>query len=755
MSKLYLYSIFHGNLNYSSIPYESFHEIIDKCYWPILDVIKEFKFKTAIEFPIRTLDKIENIDPLFIKELKKTILNKKCELVCSGQEQVVFPLVPEDINRTNLHKGKFEIQKRFEVNCETAFVNEQIFSSGLTPLYIDENFKNIILIRESIRSSSFSKKENFIPVKFFYKNKNLNVIWNSYFAYKQFQKYIDGKISKSNYLKYIYTHKQKNDNCFPMYGSDMEIFGYKNPVLGLSGDGKELHRFYQLLEALEKNSDLEFILPSELIKKFPPHKTININSFRYSILEKKPDVKLTRWATCGRDNSKTNSICYQLLKKLRILDGLSYNNKNLLDTYLCDLIDCWASDYRTHTTETKHHNFNKITNLLNENLEKAIEKKIKQFSQRNKTNDLIIVNPNKYDWNKLPLELKLHFQPGMFFNDVCIYSNGKEITSQIEDTKFYKDKSIRNTTLVFEPQIKSNSCITIALQSKISRIRHNLKKQNNICTSNVELILNRKNGSISELKFSKIEKKPMMKFSKKTSNLKSQLPFSGNMISIDRNGKKFTDLVNTKIFFEDRLNPIRSKLFCNIDLPFANVTKIFYVYENHPRLDIKYIFNFKEFQPAIFRVGAVTFNSDAFNKKPLYCSTNNGGQLESFILEEKPIMHDKLIQPKLTNSSCLGSTECLIDFGDDEKGISIFSDKSTWYSVPMITYNTFGNNFHFSITHSVSDLDDTTMTWWKGRKEISFLMMGRSTNISMMEKTSQMLFLGLLCISKNKNIKVS
>jgi len=379
MSKLYLYSIFHGNLNYSSIPYESFHEIIDKCYWPILDVIKEFKFKTAIEFPIRTLDKIENIDPLFIKELKKTILNKKCELVCSGQEQVVFPLVPEDINRTNLHKGKFEIQKRFEVNCETAFVNEQIFSSGLTPLYIDENFKNIILIRESIRSSSFSKKENFIPVKFFYKNKNLNVIWNSYFAYKQFQKYIDGKISKSNYLKYIYTHKQKNDNCFPMYGSDMEIFGYKNPVLGLSGDGKELHRFYQLLEALEKNSDLEFILPSELIKKFPPHKTININSFRYSILEKKPDVKLTRWATCGRDNSKTNSICYQLLKKLRILDGLSYNNKNLLDTYLCDLIDCWASDYRTHTTETKHHNFNKITNLLNENLEKAIEKKIKLF----------------------------------------------------------------------------------------------------------------------------------------------------------------------------------------------------------------------------------------------------------------------------------------------------------------------------------------------------------------------------------------
>lgn len=755
MSKLYLYSIFHGNLNYSSIPYESFHKVIDKCYWPILDVIKEFKFKTAIEFPIRTLDKIGNIDPLFIKELKKTILTKKCEMVCSGQEQVVFPLVPEDINKTNLHKGKTEIQKRFEVNCETAFINEQIFSSGLTPLYIDENFKNIILIRESIlNSSSFSKKENFVPAKIFYKNKNLNIIWNSYFAYKQFQKYIDGKISKNNYLKYIYTHKQKNDSCFPMYGSDMEIFGYKNAVLGLCGDGKELQRFYQLLEELEKNSDLEFILPSKLIKKFQPIKKINIISLRDSILEKKPDVKITRWATCGRDNSKTNSICYTLLKKLRILDGL-YINKNLLHTYLYDLIDCWASDYRTHTTETKHTNFHKIANLLNENLEKAIRKKIKQFSIRNKISDLVIVNPNNFDWNKFPFELQLHFQPSLFFNDICLYSNGKEITSQIEDTKFYNDKSIRSTTLVFEPQIKRKSCITITLKSKISRMHNNLKKQNNICTSNVKLTLNRKDGSISELIFSKIEKKPMIKFFKKTSNSKLQPTFSGNVISVDRNGKHSTDLLNTKIFFEDGLNPIRSKLFCNIDLPFAHLTKIFYAYENHPRLDIKYIFDFKEFQPAIFRVGAVTFNSRVFNKKSLCFSTNNGGKLESFILEKKPIMHDQLIQSHLTNSSCLGSTECLIDFGDSEKGISIFSDKSIWYSVPMITYNAFGNNFHFSITHSVSDLDDTTMTWWKGRKEISFSMMGRDTNINRMVETSKMLFLGLLCISRNKNIKVN
>jgi predicted glycosyl hydrolase (DUF1957 family) len=103
LSKLYLYSIFHGNLNYSSISPESYHEIIDKCYWPILDAVNNFKFKTGIEFPTNTLDKIENIDPLFIEELKKTIHKKKCEIICSSKEQVVFPLVPEDINKINLH----------------------------------------------------------------------------------------------------------------------------------------------------------------------------------------------------------------------------------------------------------------------------------------------------------------------------------------------------------------------------------------------------------------------------------------------------------------------------------------------------------------------------------------------------------------------------------------------------------------------------------------------------------------------------
>ena len=112
MSKLFLYSIFHGNLNYSSIPEESFHEIIDSCYWPVLAAIKNFNFKSGIEFSINTLKKISEIDPLFINELSNLIKQKKCELIFSGKEQIVSPLIPKEINAENFSIDFKEIEKK-------------------------------------------------------------------------------------------------------------------------------------------------------------------------------------------------------------------------------------------------------------------------------------------------------------------------------------------------------------------------------------------------------------------------------------------------------------------------------------------------------------------------------------------------------------------------------------------------------------------------------------------------------------------
>lgn len=757
MTKLYLYSIFHGNLNYSSIPPESYDEIIDSCYWPILDILKDYKFKTGIEFPIATLEKIENTDPLFIEELRKAISNKNCEIICSGNEQVVFPLVPEDVNRVNISTGKDEIEKLFSIQCNTAYINEQLFSSGLVPIYLDAKIKNIITIHEwASKFSDFHEYEKFLPKKIGSKNGDLSIIWNSYITYQKFQRYINGEIEKEEYLKYILKHKQGVDSCFPFYGSDMEIFGYKNPVLGLKGDGKEIQRFRQIMDEIERKSDLEFILPSQVIERFPPKDRIKMNSAKFAILGKKQDKFIvTRWATCGRDNSNSNTTCYNLLKKIRILQGIQDDNKD--STYILKLINCWASDFRTHTTEAKYLHFNDISRSLN----KEIDQEIFSWNEKvsfEESSDLILFNPNETDWENIPFELRLHFRPRKIKGKFEIIIDGKLISSQIEETKYYKDGSLRSAVVVFEPSIRKKTIATITLRPTSKKIISKSRQADSIKTPTVELsILKRKGGSISDVIFTKISKSPLIGFLEHGtfSDTKFSADFySGHTIAFDRNGNKFTDLTNVEAISEEGDFPIRKKLVCNMELPFGHLTKIYYAYQKQARLDIRYIFNFKEFRPASFRVGILTTKPDAFDKKSLNYSTHNGGRLESFTLDKESITQDESSDPRLTNQGCLGSTEGILDFGDKNIGITMFSDKSLWYSVPMINYHNVGKSFFYRISNSVSELDDTTMTWWKGRKEISFSLLGREKSPENNLKTTKMMFLGLVCFTRNPDIKV-
>ena len=463
MPKLALYSIFHGNLNYSSIDKEMYEYIIDTCYWPLIDIAKDYKFKTGIEFPTNTIQIINEIDPLFIRELKKLVDKEKYEIICSSREQTIFPLIPEQVNLQNLTIGKTKTEEIFSKQIDTAFINEQLFSSGLVSLYTKSGIKNIITVWEWASKIHSSKNEiKFHPSTLSSQTgEHLDVIWSSYIAYQKFQRYVNGDIEKNDYLQYIL--KQKNsssDSCFPFYSSDLEIFGYNNPVLSLAGDGNEIHRFRQILDELEKDSGIEFILPSDVLKKFPPKEKILMDSAKYSILQKKQDkFSVSRWAVCGRDNSTRNSFCYQLYKKvnrLKLLEG-----KNNLDEQLTnELIDCWASDFRTHTTDAKNQEFSKITNTLSSKLNEKIEYEInKKFADIK--SDLNIYNLNTSDWDKIPYEIKLFFKPGSMKNNFELYSDEKLILSQLENKKFYKDGSLRSCTVVFEPFIKKNSVMAI------------------------------------------------------------------------------------------------------------------------------------------------------------------------------------------------------------------------------------------------------------------------------------------------------
>ena len=760
MPKLALYSIFHGNLNYSSIDKEMYEYIIDTCYWPLIDIAKDYKFKTGIEFPTNTIQIINEIDPLFIRELKKLSDKGKYEIICSSREQTIFPLIPEQVNLQNLTIGKTKTEEIFSKQIDTAFINEQLFSSGLVSLYTKSGIKNIITVWEWASKIHSSKNEiKFQPNTLSSQTgEQLDVIWSSYIAYQKFQRYINGDIEKNDYLQYIL--KQKNsssDSCFPFYSSDLEIFGYNNPVLRLAGDGNEIHRFRQILDELEKDSGIEFILPSDVLKKFPPKEKILMDSAKYSILQKKQDkFSVSRWAVCGRDNSTRNSLCYQLFKKINRLKSLEGEN-NLDEQLTNELIDCWASDFRTHTTDAKNQEFSKITNTLSSKLNEKIEYEInKKFADIK--SDLNIYNLNTSDWDKIPYEIKLFFKPGSMKNNFELYSDEKLILSQLENKKFYKDGSLRSCTVVFEPFIKKNSVMTINFVINDQPQNNSVIPCKNISTKNTELtLLTSRGGSINKLIFPKIHDESLIGFLEHGTYDDTKLSpdfYSGHTVSFSRNGSKITDLIKTEIFTETGNFPIRKKLFSKLELPFGSMIKQFFVYENSPMIDLRYSFYFKDFRPASFRTAIVTLNPTSFSQEKLRYSLHNGGTLETYNFAGHSITQDESTDPRLSASGCQGTTNCLIDVGDDDKGITIFSDKSKWYSVPLLNYRELENNYFCRISNSMLELDDTTMAWWKGRRESEFRIMGRQNQLDDNYGKCSMMFVGLLCKSSNPNITV-
>tara|TARA_Y100000590_G_scaffold43848_1_gene46721 strand:+ start:45089 stop:47377 length:2289 start_codon:yes stop_codon:yes gene_type:complete len=760
LPKLSLYSIFHGNLNYSSIDKELYEHVIDTCYWPLIDLVKEFDFKPGLEFPLNTLQKINDIDSLFLPELKQLVKEQKIEIICSSREQTIFPLIPEEINLQNLKFGKKEFEKIFEREIDTAFVNEQLFSPGLISLYKKSGIKNIITVWEWANQISEQKNEiKFHPSKLqSQSDETLNALWSSYIAYQKFQRYITKDYEKNEYLSYIL--KQKNsekDSCFPLYGSDLEIFGYKNPVDRSDPDGNEINRFRELLNSINDLPDLEFLFPSEILKKFPPDEKILLNSAKYSILQKKQDkFSITRWAICGRDNSNRNTICYKIYKKILHLKSLE--EKKLSDENLTNqLIDTWASDFRTHTTDSKNHTFSTLTNSLNSNLDERLNA-VKQKKFENTSDDITLFNPNDSDWIGLPYEIKLFFKSNYIKNDFKFFYENKEISSQIENKKFYKDGSLRSCIVIFEPTIPKNSFISINLEETTKFENSNQILSDNASTDNIELsLLSSRGASINELNFPKIYNKPLIRFLEHGTFDDTHLSpdfFSGHTVSFDRDGKKITDLIRTEIHKEYQNNSVRTKLFTKLNLPFGVLIKEFFLYKNHPITDLKYTFYFKDFRPGSFRTAILTLNPDIFSKDEISFSLHNGGSLESYNLSGQLIAQDESTDPRFSNSGCNGTTNSIIDLGDSKKGITIFSDKSKWYSVPLLNFRELRENYFARISNSMMELDDTSMAWWKGRKQAEFRLIGRKDGISNNLNKSNLFFNGLISKSNNNNFSI-
>lgn len=356
------YAIFHLNLMYSSIEEESRPEVVERCYWPLLELIADPHVRLGIEAPALTLELIHEIDPAWTAEFARLLHAGECELIGSGYSQVIGPLVPAEVNEANLRLGNEVYRNLLGVTPEIAYINELACSAGILEHYGKAGFKGVVMEWEN----PYGTGRSWDPVWRFFPQKvaaadgsTLPVIWVHSNAFQKFQAYVHGELGRDEYLDCLRSLVEGDAGCLPIYGNDAEIFDfrpgrYKDEPLRRHG---EWDRIRSLLKGLADDATFTPATPGEVLAILDhplAGNPLKLESPERPVPTKKQmQYNITRWAVTGRHDSAVNSACRRL-------------HARMLETGRTDdeayrkLLYLWSSDFRTHITPARWEKYLKL-----------------------------------------------------------------------------------------------------------------------------------------------------------------------------------------------------------------------------------------------------------------------------------------------------------------------------------------------------------------------------------------------------------
>jgi hypothetical protein len=99
------YLIFYFNLAFSSIKEELRPAVIEKCYWPLLNLIKQMKIPAGIELTGCTLQEINRLDSKRVSIFSSMPEKEDCELIGSGWMLMIGPSAPMKVIQWNQKLG--------------------------------------------------------------------------------------------------------------------------------------------------------------------------------------------------------------------------------------------------------------------------------------------------------------------------------------------------------------------------------------------------------------------------------------------------------------------------------------------------------------------------------------------------------------------------------------------------------------------------------------------------------------------------
>ena len=733
-----LFTIFHANLAFSSIPSCHYDWILDNCYWPLLDLVKAKKIKTGLEFSGQTLEILSKLDPSIINEIKELTNSELLEPVCGAQYQSIGPLMPAEDNVYNYQQGRETFRMLLQQDARILYLPEQTISKGLLDLIGKSGYETVFVEWNNIvrfGASEINRKLLYLSPELASLNGvKLNVLWNHSVLFQKVQRYIFGEIEIEDVLSYLKLESAGKKGMLCFYGSDLEVFGYF-PGNTIHFDKKmscmRWERYRGLIDAVAEKYD--FILPSSGARKNRIEASVDLGSAAFPILcKKQPKYNPVRWGVCGRGAYQLNKACYSMSETIQILSKSNSISSQEEKELRRQLAPCWASDYRTFTSEDKWLD-------ANANLHHAMEK-IRNTVERVKTfhalaTDEILILSEFENNSPCVVEQELRFKPkavlpGAMAVVIADSHDGYEtvVKTQWENIHLYADGYIRSATVVihFEGPVPPVLKVKFAghdasAVAQMESLEPNLSGLETVVKFNVK-----RGMSIDALIFSNLSEKPLLGTIPHGffESIDWDADFYSGGAQIDTGTDFYHDLTPVKNLIRFS-GPIRSVIEAVVSMGPLTEKKRYDVYKTQPRMDIKQSFMISKLSSASIRTGIITLLPHGWNKDKLELITHNGGQIEErYPLTGQRVTHSEPVKTGVSSRSCLGATKGWTAFSDDEKTITISRNILSGHNVPLLRYEEIGGQFFARLYHSLGERDETSLFVYRGLMEENYTITG-------------------------------
>jgi hypothetical protein len=361
VAPLSVFAFFHLNLAFSSIEETRRDAVIADCYWPLLK-LAERAGPLGLEVSGYTLEEIAARDPAWITATRDAIANGQIELIGCGYSQMIGPLVPARVTAENLRQGMETYERLLGTRPRIALVNEQAYAGGLVGLYRDAGFDALIMDFDnpSAAHPEWDAETAYQPQYAVGPDgREIALLWSNTIAFQQLQRLAHGDTDLQTYLRFVAGRRGEQARTLCLYASDAEIFDFRPGRFKTEEKlaGGEWARIETALSGVVTDG-ATLIAPSAVLDFLAAPgagKKLVLESAAVPVpVKKQRKYNLARWAVTGRDNTGINAACQRIYEgMLTGTEAQAGATKKTSDAEWKELCYLWASDFRTHLTETR------------------------------------------------------------------------------------------------------------------------------------------------------------------------------------------------------------------------------------------------------------------------------------------------------------------------------------------------------------------------------------------------------------------